>query len=170
MRGTNVKRKKMSIKEAVTRCLPRLSNEEVEQAGDRVWKKIEAELEKRKDELAWRSIYGDGWSVPPLDEGDLQIMTAVQLLGSEANGDNILHTIREWTEHPPILTLGLDRLEAKGLLKSTGTGDQWKRYYQVTKHGEGSLHRAAVEGKQVVAAEATEELPEEGSLPEKAGG
>jgi DNA-binding PadR family transcriptional regulator len=156
------------MKEAIQQALPRLSNEDVEAAGARVWKRIEAEAEKRKDQLAWRSLYGDGWAVPALDEGDLQIMTAVRQLGSEANGDRILHTIRKWTDHPPVLTLGLDRLEAEGLLKSSGAGDQWKRFYQITERGEGSLHRAAVEGKQVMVVEATEELPEEGSLPERA--
>jgi hypothetical protein len=160
----------MSVKQAVRATLPRLSNEQLEAAGDRIWKRIEAELESRKDKLAYRSLYGDGWAVPALDEGDLQIVTAVQTLGSEANGDNILHTIGKWTEHTPIVTLGLDRLEAEGLLTSTGTGDQWKRCYQITEIGEGALHRAKVEGKQVVAVQevqAAEELPEEGSLPEK---
>jgi DNA-binding PadR family transcriptional regulator len=163
-----VKRKKLKLKDAIPQALPKLSNEEVEAAGARIWKRIEAEAEKRKDELAWRSLYGDGWAVPALDQGDLQIMTAVQLLGSKATGNNILHTIRKWTELAPVLTMGLDRLEADGLLKSTGTGDQWKRFYQITEYGEGALHRAAVEGKQVVAVEAIEELPEEGSLPERA--
>jgi hypothetical protein len=160
----------MSFNQAIAASLPKLSNEQLDAAGARVWKRIEAEMEKREDKMAYRSLYGDGWAVPALDQGDLQIMTAVQMLGSKANGDNILHTIGKWTEQTPIVTLGLDRLEAKGLLTSTGTGDQWKRCYQITEIGEGALHRANVEGKEVVAVQevqAAEELPEEGSLPEK---
>lgn len=128
-------------------------------------------MDKRKADLAWRSLYGDGWTVPALSEGDLQIMTAVRLLGEKATGDRILRTVEKWTEQPPVLTLSLDRLEKDGLLTSTGTGDHWKRLYKATQSGEGTLHRAKVEGRQVVAAlnfSLDEEEATEGGLAEQA--
>lgn len=155
----------------IPQALPKLSKHEVDVAGDRVWNRIEAELEKRKDDLAWRSLYGDGWTVPALSEGDLQIMTAVHLLGEKATGGRILRTIEKWTEQPPIVTISLDRLEKDGLLTSTGSGDHWKRFYKATESGEGALHRAKVEGRQVVAAlnwSLEEEEATEGGLPEQA--
>ena len=161
-----MKRKKMSVKQAVQASLPKLSKHEVDEAGSRVWNRIQAELEKRKDDLAFRSLYGDGWTVPALNEGDLQIMTAVHLLGEKATGDRILRAIEKWTESAPVITLSLDRLVKDGLLTSAGTGDQWKRSYQPTQLGEGALHRAKVEGKQVAAAlnwsEAEDEATEGG--------
>ena len=164
-------RKKPKLTDLIPQALPKLSNHEVDAAGDRVWKRIEAELEERKDDLAWRSLYGDGWTVPALSEGDLQIMTAVQLLGEKATGGRILRTIEKWTEQPPIVTISLDRLVKDGLLTSTGSGDHWKRFYKATEAGEGALHRAKVEGRQVVAAlnwSLEEEEAMEGGLAEQA--
>jgi DNA-binding PadR family transcriptional regulator len=145
-------RKKQKLKDLIPQAIPKLPKHEVGEIGDRVWKRIEAEMDKRKADLAWRSLYGDGWTVPALSEGDLQIMTAVHLLGAKATGDRILRTIEKWTEQPPVVTLSLDRLENDGLLTSTATGDQWKRLYKTTEFGGGALHRAKVEGRQVVAA------------------
>jgi DNA-binding PadR family transcriptional regulator len=147
-----------------------LPKHEADEIGNRVWNRLEAELEKRKDDLAWRSLYGDGWTVPVLSEGDLQIMTAVHLLGEKATGDGILHTLEKWTEQPPVVTLSLDRLEKDGLLTSSGTGDQWKRFYKATDFGEGTLHRAKAEGRQVAAAlnrSAEEDEATEGGLAEQ---
>jgi DNA-binding PadR family transcriptional regulator len=163
--------KKPKLTDLIPQALPKLSKHEVDAAGDRVWKRIEAEMEKRKDDLAWRSLYGDGWTVPALSEGDLQILTAVQLLGEKATGSRILRTIEKWTQQPPIVTISLDRLEKDGLLTSSGSGDHWKRFYTATESGEGALHRARVEGRQVVAAlswSLEEEEAMEGGLAEQA--
>ncbi len=164
-------RKKQKLSDLIPKAIPKLSEHEVEEAGDRVWKRIEAEMEKRKADLAWRSLYGDGWTVPALNEGDLQIMTAVHLLGEKATGDRILRTIQKWTEQPPMIKFSLDRLEKDGLLTATGTGDHWKRFYKATDFGEGALHRAKVEGRQVAAAlnrSPEEDEATEGPLAEQA--
>ena len=144
-----MKRKKQKPSDLIPLATPKLSKHEVEESGDRVWKRIEAELEKRKEELAWRSLYGDGWTVPALSQDDLQIVTAVHLLGENANGDEISRMIRRWTDRPPVAAVALGRLEKEGLLASTGTGDQFNRFYKVTEFGQGALHRARVEGRQV---------------------
>jgi hypothetical protein len=160
----------MSVKEAVKAALPRLSKDKVDEAGDRVWKRITVELEKRKDDLAWRSLYGDGWAVPALSQDDLQVMTAVHLLGEKATGGRILRVTQRWTERPPIVALSLDRMEKEGFLTSSGPGDHFKRLYKTTEAGEGTLHRAKVEGRQVVEAldwSAAEEEAMEGGLAEQ---
>jgi hypothetical protein len=71
-RKKNVKRKKRSIKEIVALSLPRLSEEEVQGARGRGWKRLEAEMETHDLSLRW--LYGDGWSVPRLDDGDFWIV------------------------------------------------------------------------------------------------
>ena len=153
-----MKRKKMTVKEAVKQSLPRISEAEVDAAGSRVWKNIEAALEKRKDSLAWRSLYGDGWTVPALDQPDLQILTAAQMLGERATRGRILSTLKAWMERPPVVSIGLDRLVAAKLL-SVGGG-----LYRLTEMGEGALHRARVEEKVVVPGVAELRVPSEEEL------
>ena len=148
----------MSVKEAVKQSLPRLSNDEVEKAGSRVWNRIEAELERRKDSLAWRSLYGDGWTVPALSQSDLQILTAAQMLGEKATETRILRTLQNWMEHPPIVSIGLERLVAGELLSVSG------KAYRLTQMGEGALHRARVEKKEVVPGTVELKVPAEEEL------
>ena len=144
------KRKKLS--ELLPLAKQPLSKKQVEESGDRVWTRIEAELKKRKEELAWRSLYGDGWTVPAVSDDDLQILMAVHQLGENANGDGIFRTIQKSTGRQPVVAVALDRLEREGLLASNGTGDQWTRFYKVTEFGQGALHRARVEGRELAAA------------------
>ena len=148
----------MSVKEAVKQSLPRISEAEVDAAGSRVWKNIQAELERRKDSLAWRSLYGDGWTVPALDQADLQIMTAAQMLGERATKGRILSTLKAWMARPPVVSIGLDRLVAAGLLSVAGG------LYRPTEMGEGALHRARVEKKVVVPGAAEVRVPAEEEL------
>lgn len=137
----------MTIKEAVRVCLPRLSDDEVEAAGNRVWKRIEAELEKRKDQLAFRSLYGDGWSVPAVDEDDFLILSAVKLLGGQGDAKDILRAVQKRIGRTLLVVTGLNRLEAKGFVTSSGTGDRYHQRFQLTQKGEGALIRAQAEGK-----------------------
>src|SRR5438876_795546 len=58
------KRKKMNMDEILRKYWPSASHQEVESAGERVWKRLEAELDKHDTSL--RSLYGDGWSATPL--------------------------------------------------------------------------------------------------------
>ena len=164
-------RKKQKLTDLIPQAIPKLPRHEVEAIGARVWQRLAAEMDKRRDDLAWRSLYGDGWTVPALSDGDLRIMTAVHLLGEKATGDGILRTIEKWTEEPPVVTLSLDRLEREGLLTSSGSGDHWKRFYKATRFGEGALHRARVEGRQVAGAlgwSTEEQEAAEGGLAEQA--
>jgi hypothetical protein len=141
-----MKGKKRSMKEIVAESSPRLPKHEVEEIGDRVWKRLQAEMEKH--DLSHRSLYGDR-KTPPLDQGDFQILSAASLLGGQATDESILRTVEKWTGRPPIVSLALDRLRAKGLLVSLGTADQCPRF-QVTKLGERALARARAKGKQLM--------------------
>ena len=73
-----MKRKKPGMRELIANAAPKLPRHEVEEIGRRVWLKLNAEMEMRKDELALRSLSGDGWNhAPALEEGDFQILSAV---------------------------------------------------------------------------------------------
>src|SRR5437899_5888065 len=112
-----MKRKKMNMHETLKRHWPRASKEEVEAAGARVWKRIEAELEKHDTSL--RSLYGDGWSAAPLEQTEFQVLTAVSLLGERGTLKTITKMVDKWTGREMVghvyLTLG--RLAERQLVK-----------------------------------------------------
>jgi len=163
------------MRELIAEATPRLPKHKVEAIGDRVWNRLQAEMEKQKDELSVRSLYGDGWSVPPLDEGDFHILMAVSALGAEGTPGTILDAVEKWTGRTLIVEPRLNRLETEGFVASSGAQSQ--RLYQVTEYGERALRRARMEGKQVAQAqervaddtqlEASREELLRGGLPEK---
>ena len=77
-----MKRKKRSIKQIVAQSSPRLPKHEVEEIGDRVWKRLQTEMGKH--DLSLRSLFGDGWNAPPLDQCDFEILSAVRVLGGQS--------------------------------------------------------------------------------------
>jgi DNA-binding PadR family transcriptional regulator len=159
-----MKGKKRSIKEMVALGSPRLPKHEVEEIGDRVWKRLQTEMDKR--DLSLRSLYGDGWNAPPLEQAEFQILTAASLL-EEATPGNILREVDKWGG-AGMLSLALDRLAAEGLLVSLETAGQPRRL-QVTELGERALRRAKIEGKQLVnAREGFAEEKQSASAPEGA--
>src|SRR5437870_5050889 len=105
---------KKKMRELISKATPKLPRQEVKEIGDRVWQRLAAEMEQRKEELSVRSLYGDGWNVPALDQGDFQILTAASHLGDQATSDTILRTIEKWTERPPIVGMRLEQLEKRG--------------------------------------------------------
>jgi len=118
----------------------------VEEAGDRVWEKLQAEMEKH--DLSLRSLYGDGWNAPRLEQDDFQILTAASVLDEQATGWDIICTVEKWAGCRPN-SLRLDGLVAEGLLVSLQTAD-WPEYYRLTELGERALARAKAEGTQLV--------------------
>jgi len=118
-----------------------------------------------KHDLSLRSLYGDGWNAPPLDQGDFQILTAASLLGGQGTAESILRTAGNWGGLE-IAFFALDRLKAEGLLVSLGTPDQQRRF-QVTELGERALARARAQGKQLVnAREGLAEGKQSANVPE----
>jgi hypothetical protein len=146
-----MKRKKRTIGEMVSAATPKISKHEVDEIGDRVWQRLTAKMDEMKDQLALRSLYGDGWNAPPLEEGDFHILNAVRLLGGKGTDIDILNTVEKCTGQTLLVAPRLERLEAAGLVTGTGTG---KRHFQVTELAERALGRAKAEGKSFAQAQA----------------
>src|SRR5438552_18802684 len=111
-----MKRKKMKMNEMLKQYWPKAPKEEVEAAGERVWKRLEAELDKHDTSL--RSLYGDGWSAPPLEQLESQVLTAVSSLGDRGTPKSITPMVHKWTRRElaghAYLTLG--GLTARGII------------------------------------------------------
>jgi hypothetical protein len=133
------------MKEIVAQTTPRLSKPEVDEIGDRVWQKLQAVMGKH--DLSLRSLYGDGWTAPALEEADLHVLLAARQLGEKATAVSIGLTVEQWTGHHPIVSLALERMEKDGLLSAEGAGDQ--RRFKVTELGSRALRRAKAEGKKL---------------------
>jgi hypothetical protein len=119
----------------------------MEAATDRVLSRLLSELEKHDTSL--RSLYGDGWNAPSLDQDGFQILTAASVLGGEGTDAVIFRKAQEWGGSE-MLVLAFDRLKAEGLLVALGTPDQGRQRLKVTELGERALARAKVERKQLV--------------------
>src|SRR5437870_3115187 len=152
-----MKRKKMKMDEILKRYWPKPPKEEVEAAGERVWKRIEAELEKHDTSL--RSLYGDGWSAAPLEQREFQVLTAVSLLGDRGTLKSITAMVDKWTGREMVghVYLALGRLAERGLIKAHSGSPRSNRYepqrrLEITEEGDRSLRRAKIEGKQLVTA------------------
>src|SRR5881409_4504807 len=150
------KRKNMNMDEILRKYWPPASQEEVEAAGERVWKRIEAELEKHDTSL--RSLYGDGWSAAPLEQREFQVLTAVSLLGDRGTLKSITAMVDKWTGREMVghVYLALGRLAERGLITvhsgpATG-GDKPVDRFEITEDGDRALRRAKIEGKQLVTA------------------
>jgi DNA-binding MarR family transcriptional regulator len=134
----------------------------MEAASDRVRQRLRNEFEKHDTSL--RSLYGDGWNAPPLEQDEFQILTAASLLGGEGTDSSVYRKALEWGGSD-MLALAFDSLEEKGLIVSLWTPDQGRQRLKVTELGERALARAKVEGRQLV--KAREGVAEE-KEPEKA--
>ena len=150
------KRKKMSMDEILRKYWATPSQEEVEAAGERVWKRLEAELEKHDTSL-W-SLYGDGWSAAPLEQTAFQVLSAVSLLGDRGTLKSITQMVDKWTGREMVghVYLALGRLAERELITvhsgpATG-GDKPLDRFEITEDGDRALRRAKIEGKQLVTA------------------
>ena len=151
-----MKRKKMKMDEILKRYWPKPPKEEVEAAGERVWKRIEAELDKHDTSL--RSLYGDGWSAAPLEQTEFQVLTAVSLLGNRGTLKSITQMVDKWTGREMVghVYLALSRLAERKIITvhsgpATG-GDKPLDRFEITEDGDRALRRAKMEGKQLVTA------------------
>src|SRR5579884_2571803 len=80
-------RKKPGMKDLIKKGSPKLPENEVKEIGQRVWQRLSALMEEHKDELAVRSLSGDGWNqAPKLEPADFQVLSAVQALGGALGG------------------------------------------------------------------------------------
>jgi hypothetical protein len=120
----------------------------VEEIGDRVWKRLEAEMDKH--DLSLRSLFGDGWSAPPLNRKEHLVLNAI-LHSKREGGLGTLDRVHEMSGLGTVaIALTLRRLTKRGLVTSD---------MKITEHGERALARARAEGKSL----ATEDTLERGS-------
>jgi DNA-binding PadR family transcriptional regulator len=106
-----------------------------------------------KHDLSLRSLYGDGWSVPPMRQKDFQILSAVSQLGGGGTAAEIADAVEKCAPgfNVGYLYAALDRLRKKELVTARrGYDREWK--YQVTEYGERTIRRAVIEGKRIVKA------------------
>jgi hypothetical protein len=148
-----VKRKKEKIKDLINQAWPKAPKHEVEEDLKQVWHRLEAELDKRDTSL--RSLYGDGWSADPVDQREFQVLSAVSMLGDQADLDKVTDIVQQWTGRSLVVgqvcaTLG--RLEKRKLIKVNPSGGAENRF-EVSEQGDRALRRAKAEGKELMHAQ-----------------
>jgi hypothetical protein len=110
----------------------------VDEIGDRVWKRLEAEMDKH--DLSLRSLFGDGWSAPALNKKEHLVLNAIS--DSQSAGAGALRTLDRVHEMSGLgtvaIALTLRRLKKRGLVTSD---------MKTTEDGDRALARARAEGK-----------------------
>jgi len=82
--------------------------------------------------LSFRSLYGDGWSVPRLDEGKFWLVAAANALGERAARGAPPRTIENCDGPYLLMEPRLDRPEAEGFLESDQANGPRRRGCRVT--------------------------------------
>jgi hypothetical protein len=110
----------------------------VEEIGDRVWKRLEAEMDKH--DLSLRSLFGDGWSAPALNRKEHRVLNVISQSKGEVSGAlGTLDRVHEMSGLGTVaISLTLRRLSKRGLMTSD---------LKITEQGERALARARAEGK-----------------------
>ena len=117
----------------------------MEAAGARIWSRLAAELDKRDTSL--RSLYGDGWSAPPLKPREFQVLSAAAWLlneGAAATLDDIHGVIGTDVVSRLCVLITLKQLKWRRLVR---VDRQTRKRYRITVDGDRALARARAEGK-----------------------
>src|SRR5262245_56948434 len=153
-----MKRKRIRIEEFLNRVWPTPPEHEVEAAGDRVWQKVQAELQKYDTSL-W-SLEGDGWSAPATTQLEFQILSAASELGDRADLNAIRRMVEIWTGRNMIARIqsALEDLEKRGLVKvrrlrPAVPHGQAEFRFDLTEDGNRAIRRAHAERKQLMQAQ-----------------
>ena len=135
------------IRQIVNQYFPTPPKHEIEDAGRRVWERISAELDKRDTSL--RSLYGDGWSAPPLKQREFEVLSAAALLEGNGTLSEIHEAVvgRVGSVRPFWIMLTVRRLERRGLLTARQSDERDAPRFQITEDGDRGLQRAHLEGK-----------------------
>lgn len=140
--------KRKSVREMMERYWPEPPKYEVEAAGERMWKRISAELDKH--DMSLRSLYGDGWNAPKLNSSEFQLLSRVARLAAE--GRHVTFgRIQESVETMAgqagavVIYCTLKVLEWRGLV--TVDRQTWPPYYDVTRDGKRGLARSQAQGQ-----------------------
>ena len=148
------------MQQIVDRYLPTISNHEVDAAGQRILQRLREELKKHDTSL--RSLYGDGWSIGPVDDREFRVLTALSQLG-ESPVVNVHRTVENWAGGFTLLNVHflLDGLVVREFAsrRSEPTDNGPEHFYQITGEGERALRRAHAENKQLVRATEDPAIP-----------
>jgi hypothetical protein len=151
-------KRRTSVREFLSQIWQAPPQQEVEESCERVWKRIERELDKY--DVSLRSLESVGWSPAATSQLEFQVLTAASALGDRAELKSVTRMVRGWTEIDQVGTYGvLCRLERRGLVNVRRTKPHWPPSaepdirYDVTKDGDRALRRARIEGKQLMVAQ-----------------
>ncbi len=144
-------KRKMRINRILARYMPRPPRDEIEAAGQAVLGSLRAELEKHDTSL--RSLHGDGWNAPAVDQSELQILTVLSLLGGQARIMSIAETAPGAFGRAMVVGT-LVNLQNRGLVTtrehaSAQSPSGVRLLYELTEEGERALARAKAEGKKL---------------------
>jgi len=153
-----MKRKRPSVKEFLDQIWRTPPQQEVEAACERVWQRLQEELDKRDTSL-W-SFEGDGWSAPATNQLEFQILSAASALGERAGLDGITDMVESWTGRTMIARVQAELcdMERRGLInvrrsRPAVSDSQPFIYFELTRDGDRALRRAHAERKQLVQAQ-----------------
>jgi hypothetical protein len=145
----------MSVKEFLDQVWQTPPQHEVEEACDRVWQRLQRELD-RLDTSLW-SLEGDGWNAPATNQLEFQILTAASALGERAGLNGIIDMVESWTGGTMIARVHAELcdMERRGLIqvrrsRPAGSDGEPFIHFDLTKDGGRALRRAKEEGKQVM--------------------
>jgi DNA-binding PadR family transcriptional regulator len=133
-----MKRGEKNMQSILKRLFPSASSSEMESAGDRVLKRLHAEVPECIEEFRFRpDIRIKAESLRPLDK---LVLTAVYLLRGEGYTLSITLKVEEWTSkecHLGSVYLSVDHLEELGLIstKTTKVGEYPRRFFSITESG-----------------------------------
>lgn len=146
---------KRNIRQFLDQIWPTPPKHEVQAACERVWKRIETELDKHDTSL--RSLYGDGWNAEPLNQREFRVLTAASTLGPHSDMGRITDLVEGWTRGGTqigFVYATLAGLAERDLIKihklpAASEAAEPDVRFEVTEKGELALRRAKAEGKVV---------------------
>ena len=141
---------KKSMKQIVGQYWPTAPEHEMEAAGNRVLKRLQADLEKHDTPV--RSLYSDASSATPVKERDSQVLTAVHVFRRRGEVDirTIVEMVRHWAKNLQFVDvcLALNNLENQGLVMCRRFGEgasEASPLYEITVTGKREVARRRAE-------------------------
>ena len=157
-----MKRDKKQIDDFIKRNLPRLSREEVDEAGDRVLSRLHRDMQDRIDAFRLQAFEPDdtpewlkrdiGWNRKkgPLLKDEYMALRIVCLLGDQADRTSVFKRAKDLFSDVVaacMVLYGLDSLEQRGYLKRESyefprKGSPAEQPYIITPDGQAALEPA----------------------------
>ena len=151
-----MKRKRIRVKEFLEQIWPEPPEREVEESCERILQFARQEL-KKYDTSLW-SLHGDGWSAPATTQLEFQVLSAVSVLGEQAELHSVNRMVSAWVGHNTIVSVqsSLEDLEKWKLVKVRKvrvSDGKYQNFFDLMEDGARAIRRAHAEGKQLVPAQ-----------------